>query len=167
MLNKVILLGNVGRDPEVRHLEGGSAVANFTLATSEKFRDKSGIVQDRTEWHNIVCWGPLADRAEKYIKKGTQLLIEGKIRTRDYTAKDGQKRYVTEIFADSLQFVGRKSDNPASSNNATTNGGNMGGNIRPEGQAYQSTPTNIPTNTQPSAPEDVDFGAGDTDDLPF
>lgn len=151
-VNKVILLGNVGKDPEVRHLESGASVANFTLATSERFKDRSGAAQEKTEWHNIVCWRALADIVEKYVKKGTQVYIEGKIRTRNYADQNNQTRYVTEIYADSLQLVGRKSDNPAS----------QGGYV-----PQHTTPA--PQPQQPQAPVNQDFpGENDTtDDLPF
>ena len=92
--NKVILIGNVGKDPEVRHLETGIAVATFTLATTERYRNKAGELQDQTEWHNIVCWRNLAELSEKYIKKGGQIFVEGKIRTRSWTDQTGAKRYV-------------------------------------------------------------------------
>lgn len=110
-VNKVILLGNVGKDPEVRYLEKNVAVANFTLATSEKgYKMQNGTeVPDRTEWHNIVAWRGLAELAEKYIRKGSQLYIEGKIQTRSWE-KDGVKRYTTEIYADTIQLLGRKAD---------------------------------------------------------
>ncbi len=151
-VNKVILLGNVGKDPEVRHLESGASVANFTLATSERFKDRSGAAQEKTEWHNIVCWRALADIVEKYVKKGTQVYIEGKIRTRNYTDQNNQTRYVTEIYADTLQLVGRKSDNPAS----------QGGYV-----PQHTTPA--PQPQQPQTPINQDFpGENDTtDDLPF
>ena len=116
-VNKVILLGNVGKDPEVRYLEKNVAVANFTLATSEKgYKMQNGTeVPDRTEWHNIVAWRGLAELAEKYIRKGGQLYIEGKIQTRSWE-KDGVKRYTTEIYADTIQLLGKKADgNEASS----------------------------------------------------
>ena len=114
-LNKVLLIGNAGRDPEVRHLESGAMTATFSLATTEKFKDRStGETREQTEWHNIVCWRNLAEIVEKYVKKGTQLFIEGRIRTRSYNDKDGNTRYVTEIVADNMQLLGRKSDNPAS-----------------------------------------------------
>lgn len=106
--NKVLLIGNVGRDPEVRHLEGGSAVANFTLATSERFKDKNGATQDITEWHNIVCWRNLAELSEKYIRKGSQIFVEGKIRTRNWTDQTGNKRYTTEILADNIRLLDKK-----------------------------------------------------------
>jgi len=108
-VNKVILVGNVGKDPEVRYLEKNLAVANFSLATSEKgFTTQSGIqVPERTEWHNIVAWRLLAEFSEKYIHKGSQLYVEGKIQTRTYE-KDGIKRYITEIYADTIQLLGKK-----------------------------------------------------------
>ena len=112
-LNKVLLIGNVGKDPEVRHLENGSMVARFSLATTEKFKDKNGEFQEQTEWHNVVCWRSLAERVEKYVKKGTPLYIEGRIRTRSYDGKDGVKRYVTEIQCDSLKLLGRKDSSTA------------------------------------------------------
>lgn len=120
-LNKVMLIGNVGKDPEIRYLDGGgqnnpnAKVANFTLATSERYRDRNGNPQERTEWHNIVAWRNSADIAEKYVKKGTQLYIEGKLRTRDWTDQSGNKRYTTEVYVDSMQLLGRKSDNPGAS----------------------------------------------------
>ena len=105
-----ILLGHVGKEPDVRHLDSGVAVANFTLATTEKgYKTRDGKeVPDRTEWHNIVMWKGLAEIAEKYIHKGDKVYIEGKIRTRSYDAPDGSKRYVTEIFADSMEMLSSK-----------------------------------------------------------
>ncbi len=110
-LNKVILIGNVGRDPEVRHLESNTSVARFSLATSEKYRSKAGELQEQTEWHNIVCWRNLAEIAEKYIKKGTKLYIEGKIRTNSWIDKTTQeKKYAIEIYADNIIMLDRVSD---------------------------------------------------------
>lgn len=106
--NKVILIGNVGKDPEVRHLETGTAVSSFTLATTERFRNKAGELQDQTEWHNIVCWRNLAELSEKYIKKGAQIFVEGKIRTRSWQDQTGAKRYTTEIVADNIRLLDRK-----------------------------------------------------------
>lgn len=110
MINKVILVGNVGKDPEVKHLENNVTVANFSLATTERgFTTKTGQqVPDKTEWHNIVVWRGLAEVAEKYVKKGSQLYIEGKIRNRSWEDQDGKKRYVTEIYPDVMQMLGRK-----------------------------------------------------------
>lgn len=118
-LNKVMLIGNVGKDPEVRYLDGNNnpnsgstKVATFTLATTERYRDRNGELRENTEWHNIVAWRNSADVAEKYIRKGTQLYIEGKLRTRSWTDQTGNKRFTTEITVDNLQLLGRKSDNP-------------------------------------------------------
>ncbi|MBR5855714.1 MAG: single-stranded DNA-binding protein [Bacteroidales bacterium] len=108
--NKVLLIGNVGKEPEVRHLESGVAVASFTLATTERFKDRNGVMQDQTEWHNIVCWRNLAELSEKYINKGSQIFVEGKIRTRSWQDQTGQKRYTTEIVADNIRLLGRRSD---------------------------------------------------------
>lgn len=109
-VNKTILLGHVGKEPDVRHLDSGMAVANFTLAITDKgYKTKDGIeIPDRTEWLNIVMWKGLAEIAEKYVHKGDKLYIEGKIRTRSYDAPDGSKRYVTEIFADSMEMLSSK-----------------------------------------------------------
>jgi len=109
-VNKVILVGNVGKDPEIRHLDTGIAVANFPLATSETYTAKNGEKVTTTEWHNIVLWRGLAEVAEKYVTKGRQLYIEGRIRTRSYDDKDGNKRYITEIYGDTMQMLGTKAD---------------------------------------------------------
>jgi single-strand DNA-binding protein len=116
-VNKVILIGNLGKDPEVRHLEGGVAVARFPIATSETFKDKNGERQERTEWHNIVLWRGLAEVAEKYLRKGQSVFIEGKIRTSNYQDKDGNQRYSTEIVADNMTMLGGRSDNGGGSGN--------------------------------------------------
>ena len=104
-VNKVILVGNLGKDPEVRHLEGGVSVAHFTLATNEYYKDKQGTRVERTEWHNISAWRGLADMADKFLKKGQQVYIEGKLRTRQYQDKDQQTRYITEIIADEISML--------------------------------------------------------------
>lgn len=115
-VNKVILIGNVGRDPEVRYLDGNAQggqpakVATFTLATTEKYRDRNGEPRENTEWHNIVAWRQNADVAERFVKKGTQLYIEGRLRTRSYTDQTGTKKYTTEIAVDTLQLLGRRPD---------------------------------------------------------
>lgn len=105
-VNKVILVGNLGKDPEVRHLEGGVSVAHFTLATNDYYKDKQGNRVERTEWHNISAWRGLADMADKFLKKGQQVYIEGKLRTRQYQDKDQQTRYITEIIADEISMLG-------------------------------------------------------------
>ncbi len=111
-INKVILIGNVGKDPDVKHLESNVSVANFTLATSESYTNKSGEKVTTTEWHNIVCWRGLATIAENYIHKGSQIYVDGKIRTRSYDAPDGSKRYTTEIYAESIQLLGKRDGAP-------------------------------------------------------
>jgi single-strand DNA-binding protein len=112
-VNKVILVGNLGRDPEVRHLEGGIAVAKFTLATSEVFKDKAGQRIEQTEWHNVVVWRGLAEVAEKHLKKGMTVYVEGKLRTRSWDDKEGQKHNSTEIIADTFTILSKKETNPA------------------------------------------------------
>ena len=109
-VNKAILVGHVGNDPEVRHLDAGTPVANFSIATSESYKNKEGERVTQTEWHNIVVWRGLAEVVEKYVHKGQQVYIEGRIRTRVWDDKDGNKRYTTEIVADSLQMLGKKND---------------------------------------------------------
>ncbi|MFI5220495.1 MAG: single-stranded DNA-binding protein [Bacteroidia bacterium] len=116
-INKVILVGNLGKDPEVRHLEGGVTVAKFTLATSDGYKKPDGTRVDTTEWHNIVMWRQLAETAEKYLRKGSLIYLEGKIRTRSWE-DNGVKKYFTEITADTWTFLGRRPED-ASSNTAT------------------------------------------------
>jgi single-strand DNA-binding protein len=108
-INKVILVGHLGKDPEVRHLEGGVSVASFPLATSETYT-KDGKKVEQTEWHNIVMWRGLADIAAKYLQKGKLVYIEGKLRTRSFEDKEGNKRYTTEVVAENFTMLGRKSD---------------------------------------------------------
>jgi single-strand DNA-binding protein len=118
-LNKVMLIGNVGKDPEIRHLDNDNIVAKFTLATTEKYRDKEGKWQEHTEWHNIVCWRSLAERVEKYVKHGSQLFVEGKIRTREWLDRNtDQKKVSIDIVADNFQVLGRRSDAPQQSQNS-------------------------------------------------
>lgn len=105
-INKVILVGHCGKQPEVRHLDSGVNVASFSLATSENYTNKKGEKVEQTEWHSIVIWGKLAEVVEKYVTKGQLLYVEGKIKTRSWE-KDGQKHYTTEIFADSLQMLSK------------------------------------------------------------
>ena len=107
-LNKVLLLGNLGKDPEVQTLEGNIKVAKFTLATTEGYKDENGQVHSQTEWHNIVLWRGLAELAEKYLKKGSIVHVEGKNRTRSYEDKPGVKRYVTEVVREEIIVPGKK-----------------------------------------------------------
>jgi single-strand DNA-binding protein len=136
-VNKVILLGNVGKDPEIQHLEGGVTVARFPMATTESYKDKNGNKVDQTEWHNIVVWRGLADVTEKIVHKGTQLYIEGRLRTRQWEDKEKNKRYTTEIVADVINVTGRRADSNNSNNNDT------------------------------STPASFDLNANDGNDLPF
>lgn len=112
-VNKVILIGNLGKDPELRYTPGGQAVATFSLATTERWNDKNGQRQDRTEWHNVVAWGKLAELVNQYLKKGRSAYIEGKITTRSWDDRDGVKKYRTEIVASQVQFL---SNNSSSAN---------------------------------------------------
>jgi single-strand DNA-binding protein len=139
-INKVILIGNVGKDPDVRYLDNGVVKCSFSLATSESYKNKAGEKVTNTEWHNIVIWRELAKAAEAYVKKGMQLYIEGKISTRSYQDKDGVQRRVTEITADTFQMLGRKQ----------------------EGQ--QTTEHEEKPKSEPSASEEP---SQDADDLPF
>ena len=117
-VNKVILIGNLGKDPEVRHLDNGVAVANFSLATTESYTNKHGDRVNQTEWHNIVLWRGLADIAEKYLKKGNSVYIEGKISTRKWEDKEGNARYSTDIIADKMTMLGAKQGNTPSSSSS-------------------------------------------------
>jgi len=108
MVNKVILIGNVGKDPIIRNINENTPVASFTLATNEIYKDSQGNQQKITEWHNIVAWRNLAQLAEKFIRKGSQIYVEGRLRTRTYTDKDNQQRTIVEILADKIQLLGKK-----------------------------------------------------------
>ena len=118
-LNKVMLIGNVGNDPEIRYLDsnpqspqGNTKVASFRLATTERYRDRNGETRENTEWHNIVAWRSNADLVEKFVHKGSQIYIEGKLRTRQWTDQTGNKRFTTEIQADNIQLLGKRPDAP-------------------------------------------------------
>lgn len=111
-VNKVMLVGNLGKDPEVRHLDNGKAVANFPIATSETYKNKQGERVTNTEWHNIVLWSPLAEIAEKYLQKGNQVYVEGKLTTRSWNDQNGNKRYTTEILGKELTMLGSTGDKP-------------------------------------------------------
>ncbi|MES2275377.1 MAG: single-stranded DNA-binding protein [Bacteroidota bacterium] len=137
-INKVILVGHLGKDPEIRHLEGGVAVASFPLATSETF-NKDGRKVEQTEWHNIVMWRGLADVAAKFLQKGKLVYIEGKIRTRSFEDREGNKKYTTEIVAENFTMLGRKSD-------------------------FDDMPQRVPGKTDSVV---TDFGPAADDDLPF
>jgi single-strand DNA-binding protein len=127
-LNKVMLIGNLGKDPEVRFTPSGRAVAKFSLATSEQWTTPEGQRQDRTEWHNIVVWGKQAETCGQYLSKGRQVFIEGSIRSRQYDDKEGQKRWITEIVAQRVQFLGGGRGDGAG---AGARGGASGGDEAP------------------------------------
>lgn len=118
-VNKVILIGNLGKDPEVRYLEGGVAIAKFPLATSESIKDKSGNKTEQTEWHNVVLWRGLAEIAEKYLKKGATVYIEGKLRTRSWEDKDKNKRYTTEVIGENMTMLGGRRSEGSSESQST------------------------------------------------
>ena len=115
-VNKVIILGRLGRDPEIRHTQGGSAVCNMSVATSRKWRDKSNNDQEETEWHRIVVWGNQAEPCAKYLSKGREVYVEGRLKTNKYTDKEGVEKYATEIVAERVQFIGGRSQGGQSSN---------------------------------------------------
>jgi single-strand DNA-binding protein len=142
-VNKVILLGNLGRDPEIRYTTGGDAVGNLNIATTEKWKDKNGEKQERTEWHRVTLWGRQAELAGEYLKKGSSVYIEGSLQTRKWTDKDGVEKYTTEIRADRMQFV-----------NTGGGGGERQQQDRPQQQRQQQ---------QPRQKNDADFD----DDIPF
>lgn len=112
-VNKAIILGNLGKDPELRYASSGKAVANFSIATTEKWKDQSGNMQEATEWHSVVLWGRQAEVAKEYLSKGSSVYIEGRIQTRNYDDKNGVKRYVTEIVGQKMQFLGAKAGGQA------------------------------------------------------
>ena len=187
-VNKVILVGNVGKDPETRYLDEGTAFSKFPMATSETYKNKAGERVSNTEWHNIVLWRGLAQVAEKYVKKGTQIYIEGRIKTRSYDDQDGNKKYITEIVGDQMQLLSRKPDDAGEQGGQGSNQGNAQGNALAGGQAGgQAVQANTQAGAQPSpqaaqtpntqaggtAESGTDkaepFGNGDNgpDDLPF
>ena len=142
-LNKAMIIGNLGRDPELRHTQSGSAVCNLNIATSEKFKDKSDEWQERTEWHRVTVWGRQAENCEKYLAKGSQVYVEGRIQTREWQDKDGVTKCTTEIIAQTVQFL---------------KGGSGGGGSGGGGSASHSGPA--PTT------EGFDQSFSD-DDIPF
>lgn len=119
-INKVILIGNLGKDPETRYTKSGVANTTFQIATSEKFKNKQGGIKEHTEWHRIVTWGKLAEICKEYLPKGSSVYIEGKLQTRSWDDKNGIKRYVTEIIAQSVQFLSPKSQNSSTTSSDQT-----------------------------------------------
>jgi len=154
-VNKVILIGNLGKDPEVRFTPGGQAVANFTIATNESWTDKQGQKQERTEWHRIVVWGKLAELCGEYLSKGRQCFVEGRLQTREWTDKEGKKNYTTEVVAQNVQFLGARGDS-------------AGGSPRPRSQNgaqdYGSPPPGMEESANGAAPAG---GPPQEDDIPF
>ena len=168
-VNKVILVGNLGRDPEVRFMPNGEAVCNFSIATTENWKDKSGVKQEKTEWHNIVMYRKLAEIAGEYLKKGRPVYIEGRLQTRKWE-KDGVTRYSTEIIGDNMQMLGSKD---GAGSGASYDGGDMnqgGGNddynqSAPRQSSQQAKPQQAPSSQAPAKPGGNfdDF----EDDIPF
>lgn len=153
-VNKVILVGRLGKDPETRYTSGGQAVCNFSLATDETFKDKSGERQKRTEWHKIVVWSKQAEIAQQYLKKGSQIYLEGRIQSRDWTDKENQKRTSYEIVATNFRMLGSK---PDSSGSAYRSGSPAVG-----AADFDAEPSShSPSDHEPSAPEVTD------EDIPF
>jgi len=149
-VNKVILIGNLGKDPEVRHLESGVMVANFTLATTESYKDRNtGERRQVTEWHNIVLWRGLAEIAENYLKKGNQIYLEGKLRTRSWTDQDGNTRYTTEVIADNMTMLGGR---PVEASTAT---------------ASSATVSSVTSEATTPVSPNITAVSDDSDDLPF
>lgn len=158
-VNKVILVGNVGKDPETRYLEGGTAVCSFPLATSESYRNRDGERITTTEWHNVVLWRGLAEVAEKYVRKGSQLFIEGRIRTRSWDDRDGNKRYTTEIVGDNMQMLGKRPEDAGPVTDAGSASSSSGGDQTPQAQSG--------SNDQQNSFNDIGNEPGGADDLPF
>ena len=147
-VNKVLLIGRLGNNPEIRFTNTGTAVANFNLATSEFWNDKTGQKQERTEWHRVVVWGKLAETCEKYLAKGRQCFVEGRLQTRSWDDKDGNKRYTTEIVASTVQFLGA----------------GAGANAQPQAGASMGAPmSDQPVGDMPQAQE----SAFTEDEIPF
>jgi single-strand DNA-binding protein len=150
-VNKVILIGNLGKDPEVRYTQGGAAVANFSVATNEKWT-KDGQTQEKTEWHRIVVWGKTAENCGQYLKKGRSVYIEGRLQTRKWTDKEGRDQYTTEIVAQFVQFLGSKGDG--------------GGGTRGGGDDFGPPPPDFETSGPTSGGSSGGGGSSDND-VPF
>lgn len=174
MINKVILVGNVGVDPEIRTTESGVKVARVRLATTERiFNRQTNESSELTEWHTITLWRGLADVADRYVRKGSQLYIEGRLRTREWTDKDNIKRYSTEILADDMKLLGRRGDNQQGQQGGFQQGASQGGFQQPTqpggGYSQPSAPAySQPSYVQPTQPTAaVPAPQEDPDDLPF
>lgn len=156
MVNKVTLIGHLGQDPEVRRLENGVAVAKFSVATTERYKDKNGEQQSQTEWHNVVVWRQLAEIAEKYLKKGKQVYIDGKLTHRKWQDKDGNNRYTTEVVANNFQMLGSRDGSGGYNSNFP------GAENAPPAQKSNPTPV-----AQSSAPATKPAADSAEEDLPF
>ncbi len=156
-VNKVILIGNLGKDPEVRYMPDGKAVANITVATSEKWKDKTGEKQERTEWHNVTFYSPLADIVGQYLRKGSSLFVEGRLQTRKWQDKNGHDRYTTEIIANEMKMLGGRGDQ--------SSGSNSGNRSKESTHGYYQPPT--PQSARNKATFDAQSPAGFDDDIPF
>lgn len=155
-VNKVILIGNSGADPELRYTPGGTAVSNFSIATNESWTDSGGERQERTEWHRIVVWGRLAEICNQYLRKGSKVYIEGKLQTRSWEGQDGLKRYTTEVVARDMQLLDARGEMGVD--------GGYGGTPQGDGSQTRSQPTDSASDDT-SAPEPPSYAADD--DLPF
>ena len=159
-VNKVIILGNLGKDPEMRYQPNGGAIANFNLATSETFKDKDGSKQERTEWHRVVLFGRTAEVAGKYLRKGSSTYIEGRLQTRKWTDKEGQERYTTEIVGERLQLIG--GHNSGQGNHEEED--EPRGNSRTQGGSQHSAPAQNSTGGDGNYQQNQDI---DDYDIPF
>ena len=148
-INKVMLLGRLGQDPELKYTPSGQPVCNFSMATSESWIDKSGQKQEKTEWHRIVVWGKIGELCNQYLSKGSQTFLEGRIQTRSWEGKDGNKRYTTEVIATNVQFIGANSQK---------------GDKRPDNRDQNSNQANSPAEEDYNISTDTNFTA---DDIPF
>lgn len=174
-VNKVILVGNLGRDPEVRFMPNGEAVCNFSIATTDSWKDKAGAKQERTEWHNIVMYRKLAEIAGEYLKKGRPVYVEGRLQTRKWQTKEGQDRYTTEIIADQMQMLGGRDGGSSNASydggmDQSSGGGDEGYNQAPsnQGQARQSSAPAKQASTETTKPVSSGSGFDDfEDDIPF
>lgn len=162
-LNKVMLIGNVGKDPDVRYLDGNAKVASFTLATTERYKDRNGEMRENTEWHNLVAWRSNADVIERFVHKGSQIYVEGRLRTRNYMDQAGVKKYVTEIQVDNLQLLGKKSDSEAAAPQAYAPAAPQQSYQAPAQSYAPPVQNSAPTYNEPSSFDDN----GGVDDLPF
>lgn len=166
-VNKVILVGNLGRDPEVRFMPNGEAVCNFSIATTDSWKDKAGAKQERTEWHNIVMYRKLAEIAGEYLKKGRPVYVEGHLQTRKWQTKEGQDRYTTEIIADQMQMLGSRD---SGGSNASYDGGGMDQSNGMDESSYSQAPTRQSAAKPAAAEKTVSGGSGFDDfedDIPF